>query len=92
MMDDQTPNFLRKLEEPQECKNAAMWHKHYQIAYWGLFIIGGFLFIFTDKELVGIFLACLGFIVFNLDMIKLEKHARWHLERMKKGDKDEPTR
>lgn len=87
-MNDDLPNFLR-VKEPQECKNRKTWHKHFRLAYWALFLIGGFVFIFTDRELAGLAMMGLGFIVFNIDTIQDIKHAEWHLKQLEKGDKND---
>lgn len=75
---------MKLSKDDQKCVDHAMWQKQLTIAYWGLFIVGGFIFIFTDRELAGLLMVALGFIIFNVSFALDIRHAEWHVKQIKK--------
>lgn len=80
---------MKLSEDDQKCVDHAMWQKHLQVAYWALLIIGGFIFIFTNKELAGLLIMMLGFILFNVSFLLDIRHAEWHVKQIKKKRGDD---
>ena len=80
---------MKLSKDDQKCVDHAMWQSHLQLAYWGLLIIGGLIFIFTDRELAGLMIMTVGFIVFNVSFMLDIRHAEWHVKQIKKKRGDD---